>query len=133
MAKLAGAIPRRLLVGLGMLGLAACAEVGYTNPGVSEAEYLKDSEECAEIARHQAFRDQTVFDTQWRGSVALRHDRGDWGYRDTGPPSYGYLEFRYRRLCMLSRGYQIAPLEPDDEAEDDPQDKPQEKPQDKPQ
>jgi len=121
MRKFAGAMPRLLLAGAGMFGLAACTEVGYTKPGVSEAEYIKDSEECAEIARHQAFRDQTVFDTQWRGSVALRRDRGYWGYRDVGPPSYGNLEFRYRRLCMLSRGYELAPLEPDGEAEDKPQ------------
>ena len=94
----------------GLLGLVACAPVGYVKPGVSEAEYQQDTQECVEIARHQAFRDYSVFET--RG----RFDRGFDNHRrfdtfDTMVLSPGELEFRYRRLCMLSRGYEIAPLE----------------------
>lgn len=105
------------LIAAGLLGLAGCAEVGYTKPGVTDEEYARDSEDCAELARHQAFRDYTVFQSQWQSSVARRHDHHYWTYQNVGPPSYGYLEFRYRRLCMLSKGYELAPLTSDDEAQ----------------
>ena len=99
----------------GLFGLSACTPVGYVKPGVSEAEYEQDSLECADIAQHQAFRDFTIFETRtrFRGSV---HDRRRFNTFDTTVLSPGELEFRYRRLCMLSRGYELAPL---DESEED--------------
>ncbi len=93
-----------------LAGLFACTPVGYVKPGVTEAEYQQDSLECAEIAQHQAFRDYSIFETRtrFRGSV---HDRRRFSTFDTTVQSPGELEFRYRRLCMLSRGYELAPLE----------------------
>jgi hypothetical protein len=117
MARCACSSLATVLVAVGLLGLAACTEVGYTKPGVTDEEYARDSEDCAELARQQAFRDYTVFQTQWQSSVARRNDHRYWTYQNVGPPSYGYLEFRYRRLCMLSKGYELAPLESDDEAQ----------------
>jgi hypothetical protein len=113
MAKRACLNPTGLLVGAGLLGLAACTEVGYSKPGVTDAEYAKDSQDCVEIARHQAFRDQTVFDTQWRSTTTFRHDRRNWNFQGFGP-TLPDLEFRYRRLCMISRGYELVPLDAED-------------------
>lgn len=103
--------PPTRLFAAGLLALAACTEMGYTKPGVSDEEYARDSQDCAEIARQQAFRDYSVFQTQWQSSVARRHDGRVWTFQEVGPPSYGNLEFRYRRLCMLSKGYELAPLD----------------------
>ncbi len=102
-----------LLVAAGLLGLAACAEVGYVKPGVTDEEYAQDSQDCAEIARHQAFRDQAVFETRFRHDPSFRHDSRFWTFHDFGP-TMPELEFRYKRICMLSRGYELAPLEPED-------------------
>jgi len=108
-----------LLLAAGLLGLAGCTEYGYVKPGVTEEVYAQDSEDCAEIARHQAFRDFNVFETRgrFRGSV---HDRRRYTTFDPLVLSPGELEFRYRRICMLSRGYELAPLDDqgDDEGED---------------
>lgn len=114
MAWFARLNPGALLLVAGLLGLAACTELGYVKPGVTEEEYLQDSRECAEIARRQAFRDQAVFETRWRSAVSRRHDSRFWAFQDFGP-TVPDLEFRYRRLCMLARGYELAPLAPDDE------------------
>ena len=78
--------------------------------------YAQDSRECAEIARHQAFRDlgglprtrtfrrHSTFRSH---SIFLHpHDR----------ESQGELEFRYRRICMLARGYELVPLDEDPDA-----------------
>lgn len=115
MARFARLSLATVLVGAGLFGLAACTEVGYSKPGVTDQEYARDSEDCAEIARHQAFRDYSVFQTQWQSTVARRHDRRYSVYQGLGPPSYGDLEFRYRRICMLSKGYELVPLTSDDE------------------
>ena len=105
---------RRLIVfaSAAVFGLVACTPVGYVKPGVTDAEYEQDSLECAEIAQHQAFRDRSTFETRtrFRGSV---HDRRRFTTFDTFAASPGELEFRYRRLCMLSRGYELAPLDND--------------------
>lgn len=103
-----------LLAAAGLLGLSACTEYGYVKPGVADEEYVADSEACAEIARHQAFRDFSVFKSRARFSRSYRYDRRYSTFRDFGP-SLSELEFRYRRLCMTSRGYELVPL---DEAED---------------
>jgi len=115
MARLSSLSPATRLLAAGLLALTACTEVGYFKPGVTDEEYARDSEECAEIARNEAFRDYSVFQTQWQSSVARRHDGRVWTFQEVGPPSYGNLEFRYRRLCMLARGYELAPLDSDDE------------------
>ncbi len=81
--------------------VSACAPVGYIKPGMTEEEVTRDLTECAEIARHQAFRDIPIM-----GFRFAFHPRGH--HRD---PSLGELEHRYRRVCMLARGYQLAPLD----------------------
>ena len=99
-----------LLAAAGLAGLVACTPVGYVKPGVTQAEYEQDSLECAEIAQHQAFRDYTIFETRtrFRGTI---DERRRFSTFDTFVLSPGELEFRYRRLCMLSRGYELAPLD----------------------
>ena len=119
------------MIALCLFGLAACTEVGYTKPGMTEEEYVKDSRECADIARTQAFRDGTVFQSRARAAAAAtatRHDQRLWTYQDLGP-SMPELEFRYRRLCMLSRGYELAPINPDEESEEESADESADEPQ----
>ncbi len=73
--------------------VSACAPVGYIKPGMTEEEVTRDRSECAEIARHEAFRDFR-FDSL--------HSRGRLIHSYYGP-SLGELEHRYRRVCMLAR------------------------------
>ncbi len=113
MAKTMHLIRSILLVGAGLLALAACTQMGYVKPGGTDEEYTRDSQDCAEIARHQAFRDQAVFDSRFRHDPAFRHDNRFWSFQDFGP-TMPELQFRYQRICMLSRGYELAPLEPED-------------------
>ncbi len=61
--------------------------------------------ECAEIARRQAFM-EFRFDAPHHR--LHHHDRLLHRYHG---PSLGELEHRYRRVCMLARGYQLAPLD----------------------
>ncbi len=83
--------------------VSACAPVGYIKPGMTEEEVTRDLSECAEIARHEAFRD---FDPL---SPRLYHrDRLFYGYHGRSP---GELKHRYHRVCMLARGYQLEPLD----------------------
>ena len=85
--------------------VSACAPVGYIKPGMTEEEVTRDLYECAEIARHQAFMDSR-FDAL---PPRLHHrDRLFHGYHGR---SLGKLKHRYRRVCMLARGYQLAPLD----------------------
>ncbi len=105
-----------LLVAAGLLGLSACTEYGYVKPGVTEEEFVQDSQDCAEIARHQAFRDFNVFESRSRLRRSFHSDRRFSSFDGIGVSS-SELEFRYRRLCMVSRGYELAPL--DDRGEDE--------------
>ncbi len=105
-----------LLAAAGLLGLSACTEYGYVKPGVTEEVYVQDSQDCAEIARHQAFRDFNVFESRSRLRRSFHSDRRFSSFDGIGV-SPSELEFRYRRLCMVSRGYELAPL--DDQGEDE--------------
>ncbi len=105
-----------LLVAAGLLGLSACTELGYVKPGVTEEEYVQDSQGCAEIARHQAFRDFNIFESRSRLRRSFPHRSRFSSFHDFGV-SPSELEFRYRRLCMVSRGYELVPL--DDQGEDE--------------
>jgi hypothetical protein len=91
--------------------LPACTEVGYVKPGMTDEEYAKDSQECAEIARQQAFREYNILQSRWRMYRPLPHQEDQRGYYRRFGPSLAELEFDYRRLCMMSRGYELAPLE----------------------
>ncbi len=86
--------------------VSACAPVGYIKPGMTEEEVTRDLTECAEIARHQAFRDIPIMGFRFDSP----HPRDRLFHRYHGP-SLGELEHRYRRVCMLARGYQFAPLD----------------------
>ncbi len=90
--------------------VSACAPVGYIKPGMTEEEVTRDLSECAEIARHEAFRDIAIMDFQFDALHPRRHHRDRLLHRHLGP-SLGQLEHRYRRVCMLARGYQLAPLD----------------------
>ena len=102
---------RALVPGLLSLAvLSACTEYGYYKPGITDAEYIRDSEDCAQIAQRQAFRDANIYrpwpvpDRSFRRgirSTPFSHDR----------VSRGELEFRYRRVCMQSKGYELMPLD----------------------
>ncbi len=86
--------------------VSACVPVGYIKPGMTEEEVTRDLTECAEIARHQAFRDIPIMG--FRFDSLHSRDRLFHSYYG---PSLGELEYRYRRICMLARGYQLAPLD----------------------
>ena len=109
------------LVAAGLLGLAACTEYGYVKPGVSDAEFVADSEDCADIARRQAVRDHATFRSRSRFTRIDGYDRrrSTFTTLDAGP-SLSEFEFRYRQLCMFSKGYELAPLE--DQEQDGPED-----------
>ena len=116
-----GACPLKrliLLAAAGLLGLSACTRYGYVKPGVSDAEYAQDSQDCAEIAQHQAFRDFSIIESRSRTRRTF-NDRNRITTLDTFALSPGELEFRYRRVCMISRGYELAPLDDQGEAEAD--------------
>jgi len=98
------------MMALCLIGLAACTEMGYVKPGVTEEEYIADSEACLELARVQAARDVSLFRFRTTWGSAYDYDRYSWRMRGV-PPSYSALEFRYRQLCMFSRGYELAPLD----------------------
>ncbi len=90
--------------------VSACAPVGYIKPGMTEEEITRELSECAEIARHQAFRDIPIMDFRFGALRPRLHHRDRLLYDHPGP-SRGELEHRYRRVCMLARGYQLAPLD----------------------
>ncbi len=90
--------------------LSACAPVGYIKPGMTEEEVTRDLAECAEIASHQAFRDIAIMDFRFDAFHPRRHHRDRLLHRHLGP-SLWELEHRYRRVCLLARGYQLAPLD----------------------
>ena len=89
--------------------LSACAPVGYIKPGMTGEEVARDRSECAEIARHQAFRDIAIMDFQFDARHSRHHHRDRFLHRHYGQ-SIWKLERRYRRVCMLARGYQLGPL-----------------------
>ncbi len=90
--------------------VSACAPVGYIKPGMTEEEVTRDLSECAEIARQQAFRDIPIMDFRFDVFHPGHHHRDRFLHRHYGQ-SLWELERRYRRVCMLARGYQLGPLD----------------------
>ena len=90
--------------------LSACAPVGYIKPGMTEEGVAQDLSECTEIVRYQAFRDIAIWDSRSDAHHPRLHRRDRFLHGHYGP-SPGALEHRYRRICMLARGYQLAPLD----------------------
>ncbi len=82
--------------------LSACAPVGYIKPGMTEGEVTQNLSECADIARQQSFRDIAIMDFRFDALHPRLHQRSLVLWE---------LEHRYRRVCMLARGYQLAPLD----------------------
>jgi hypothetical protein len=74
-------------------------------PGMTEEEVTRDLTECAEIARHEAF-----MDFRFDPFPPRLHHHGRFFDRHHGR-SLGELKHRYRRVCMVARGYQFAPLD----------------------
>ncbi len=91
---------------------AACTPQGFTKPDMTEQGFTTDQVECAEIARQQAFVDNN--------RDRLRAQSADTGRRRAASdyhatyPSFTELQRRYRHICMLARGYELAPLEEQD-------------------
>lgn len=96
------------LVALCLLGLTACTETEWVKPGATDAQLAADAEDCAETARQQAIRDRSPFRTHF--GYVRRDDRRIAGRRYI-PPSLSELEFRYRYNCMISKGYELVPLD----------------------
>ncbi len=88
--------------------LSACAPVGYIKPGMTEKEVARDLSECAEIAKQQAYQDIAAVDFGFEALHPPPYHRDRLLHGDHGH-SYSELKRRYRRFCMLARGYQFAP------------------------
>ncbi len=98
------------LVAVGLLGLAACTESEWVKPGVTEEEFIADSEDCAEIAHQQARRDRWLYRPYLGSSRTHRYGGRYSEYRNIRP-TLSELRFRYRFDCMISRGYELVPLD----------------------
>jgi len=93
---------------------AACTPYGYSKPGVTAQVRETDELECVGIARQQAFIDNKS--DRLRAEAAY----GPWRWQTAWDfygviPSLAELERRYRRVCMLARGYELVPLEEEGE------------------
>ena len=89
---------------------AACTPYGYTKPDMTEQGSATDQVECAEIAREQAFLDNNRDRLRAQAADTGRYRRASGEFHATFP-SFTELQRRYRRICMLARGYELAPLE----------------------
>ncbi len=94
-----------------MFVLLGCTSVGYVKPGASGEQIQQDLTDCTEIAQHQAFRDLPIVGFRLELGHGLVHRR-DRFFTGRHRPSLAELQHRYRRVCMLARGYQLAPLQP---------------------
>ena len=90
--------------------LLGCTPVGYVKPGVSSEQVQQDLTNCTEIARDQAFRDLPTLEFRLELGTGLFHRR-DRFLAGRHRPSLAELAHRYRRVCMLARGYVLAPVQ----------------------
>ena len=93
-----------------VLVLTGCTPLVYIKSGASEEQVQQDLNDCTEIARHQAFRDQPSLEFQLGLGYGPVHRR-DRSLFARHRPSYAEVQHRYRRVCMIARGYELAPLE----------------------
>ncbi len=98
------------LAGLLAMLLTACSPLTYSKAGTTNDDVSRDLSECAEIARHEAFRDIEVAEFRFGVLRPGLHHRDRSLHGDTGQ-SLSELQHRYRRLCMLARGYRLSPIE----------------------
>jgi hypothetical protein len=93
---------------------AGCTPHGYTKPNATEQGSATDQAECAEIARREAFADNNR--DRMRAQATSTSRRGDATRDLYGTiPSLGELQSRYYHICMLARGYDLAPIEKGEE------------------
>ncbi len=92
-----------------LLAASACTRYEYVKPGVTEEVFARDSRECADIAGQQAFRD---YARDFGHPLARNRDlHGRTTFLPSlSHPSSAELEHRYRRVCMLARGYEFVPV-----------------------
>ena len=93
---------------------AACTPYGYAKPGMTEQALDKDQSECVGIAHQQAFLDNKRDRLRAETAYAPRRWQTAWDFYGV-IPSLAELERRYRRVCMLARGYELAPLDEEGE------------------
>ena len=89
--------------------ISACTPLVYVKPAVTDEVFARDSAQCAEIAQYHAFRDHAVAESRFalaRGHLSRRERIHG---RDLS--SLAELQHRYRRICMLARGYELVPLD----------------------
>jgi hypothetical protein len=93
---------------------AACTPYGYAKPGMTEQALDKDQSECVGIAHQQAFLDNKRDRLRAETAYAPRRWQTAWDFYGV-IPSLAELERRYHRVCMLARGYELAPLDEEGE------------------
>ncbi len=77
---------------------------------MTSEDVSRDLSECAEIARHEAFRDFVATDFRFAILHPRPHHRDRFLHGDIGH-ALGELQHRYRRVCMLARGYRLSPID----------------------
>lgn len=90
--------------------ISACTPLVYVKPGVTDEVLARDSAQCAEIAQHQAFRDHAVAESHFALAPGHLGRRQRFHGRDLHG-SLAELQHRYRRICMVARGYELVPLD----------------------
>ncbi len=90
--------------------LTGCVTLVYVKSGATDDQVRLDLAECTDIARQQAFRDQPSLEFQLGLGYGPVHRR-DRSLFARHRPSYAEVQHRYRRVCMIARGYELAPLE----------------------
>ena len=90
--------------------LVGCVPMGYVKSGASTERTQQDLSDCSAIARHQSFRDMPALEFRLALGYGSFH-RGDRFMPGRYHLSLAELQHRYRRICMLARGYELAPLQ----------------------
>ncbi len=90
--------------------LLGCTPMGYVKSSATDEQVKQDLTDCTEIARHHSFRDTSSFEFGLRLGYGS-FNRGDRFMSGRYHSSSAELQHRYRRVCMIARGYELAPLE----------------------
>ncbi len=98
------------LAGLILMLLPACSPLTYSKAGTTKEDVGRDLSECAEIARHEAFRDIEAADFRFGVLHPRLHHRDRFLHADVSQ-SLSELRHRYQRVCMLARGYRLSPID----------------------
>ncbi len=93
-----------------IMPLPACSPLTYSKAGTAREDVGRDLSECAEIATHEAYREIEVADFRLAIHHPRLHHRNQIFHGDTGL-GLGEMQHRYRRVCMLTRGYRLSPIE----------------------